>query len=597
LTTANQNAEVDDVIYLLDTGGNYYNEQINPSNSGTSWNNKITFIAYAGHTPTFTSNQTGLFQLSLTSQDYIKVSGITFRGYRGFSFTNGSNYNELYNCIFYPANSYVQYSYNFIGGDMNVGGYTPSNYNWIHGCTFREHAKQGTCSDDGSLLRIVSVAGDDAQHNAVTDNVFYYGGHDLIDIGGSYNIIRNNIAHNEAAYVVASGSCNNTSTNGYFGNRNFYTQDYATGGWNGPYKYGRNMIEGNRLGHAGLPPDDDGAFALELDSGRDIVRYNYLFGSDASGINLKDPSSSDNNRIYHNTFYYNGHGPSQDITDHFRAAICDIVNGAADNVIKNNLVYGTNLAEGKDFNDGGVPSRLADDTYDTNWLSTDSDPKFVNTSMSDKTSLVLPDLTLQSGSPCIDYGTYLTQADGGDGGSPSTSLTVDDPYYFQDGSWGPPGVLEADWIAVGAIDNTVEISSINFSTGIITLASAIEWDDNDSIWLYKKSDGEVVLYGDAPEVGAYEYPPTSLSGSFRDERGNTVTGLSIYVYVFSLTGSGDSTQIADVVYVASTTSESISGIWTAFDLVPLTEYLVVFMYYGSIDGASKNAGAEFMTTD
>jgi len=65
--------------------------------------------------------------------------------------------------------------------------------------------------------------------------------------------------------------------------------------------------------------------------------------------------------------------------------------------------------------------------------------------------------------------------------------------------------IEADWIAVGNVNNAVQISSIDYDTNTITLASPITWNDNDSIWLYKKSDGEVVLSGSAPDIGAYEY--------------------------------------------------------------------------------------------
>jgi hypothetical protein len=93
--------------------------------------------------------------------------------------------------------------------------------------------------------------------------------------------------------------------------------------------------------------------------------------------------------------------------------------------------------------------------------------------------------------------------------------------YFQDGTWGSDlarGVtFFPDWIAVGTVTNSVQIRSINYGTNTITLASPKTWNDKASIWLYKKSDGAVVLIGAAPDFGAHEFgsgvpllPPTNL---------------------------------------------------------------------------------------
>ena len=65
--------------------------------------------------------------------------------------------------------------------------------------------------------------------------------------------------------------------------------------------------------------------------------------------------------------------------------------------------------------------------------------------------------------------------------------------------------LQADWIAIGTVKNVVQISSIDYVTNTITLASPMIWADGASIWLYKKSDGVQVLYGKGPDMGAHEY--------------------------------------------------------------------------------------------
>jgi hypothetical protein len=63
----------------------------------------------------------------------------------------------------------------------------------------------------------------------------------------------------------------------------------------------------------------------------------------------------------------------------------------------------------------------------------------------------------------------------------------------------------------------VQIRSIDYDNNTITLVEAKSWADDAPIWLYKKSDGERVLYGSAPDYGAYEYDPGAapqVTGSF-----------------------------------------------------------------------------------
>jgi hypothetical protein len=106
--------------------------------------------------------------------------------------------------------------------------------------------------------------------------------------------------------------------------------------------------------------------------------------------------------------------------------------------------------------------------------------------------------------------------------------------YFQDGSWGSDlagastglgGTMQADWIAIGNVTNVVQIGSINYGnysspSGTITLASPKTWSKWAKVWLYKKSDGAIVLSGPSPDYGASEYgvsqplirpsPPTNV---------------------------------------------------------------------------------------
>src|SRR5574343_604367 len=78
------------------------------------------------------------------------------------------------------------------------------------------------------------------------------------------------------------------------------------------------LVEGNRIGHAGTPPDDDGAFGIENAGAYSLIRYNDIYGTYGAGFYSKMqpagayPSAYDSGsytRVYNNTLYKCG-GPS-----------------------------------------------------------------------------------------------------------------------------------------------------------------------------------------------------------------------------------------------------------------------------------------------
>ena len=235
-----------------------------------------------------------------------------------------------------------------------------------------------------------------------------------------------------------------------------------------------------------------------------IFRYNKIYHSNAYGLGTYSYSGYSNgayNRIYNNTFFNSGYniyptyeGGSED------TAITFMHSANTGNALKNNLYYSNYQV---------YTGRTANQTYAKEFNGdTQGDPKFVNASTTpptDKTDSTLPNLNLQSSSPAINAGGALTTVASADTGS-GAILIVSDASYFQDGTYAPPGTVDADWIAVGTIENVVEIATISGNT--ITLANAITRNDNDPVWLYKKSDGVKVLYGSAPDAGAHEFSQT-----------------------------------------------------------------------------------------
>jgi len=251
-----------------------------------------------------------------------------------------------------------------------------------------------------------------------------------------------------------------------------------------------------------------------------------------------------NNRIYNNTFFSNGwnwssygvvHEDDTQGSDYFRTGISFNANGGVvGNVIKNNLFYNNwtlnhhystsiyypdiNALYATNVSNNTISNNYTmDNTYLPSYsrFTNASDPLFVNPDISsplgmavyNNYSLLKPDLRLQASSPAKDKGTYLTTAIGN--GTSSITLTVVDASFFQDGKWGSDlaratGSMKADTIAVGNAKNISQINSINYGSNIITLSSPLTWNSGDKVWLYKKSDGERVLYGAAPDMGAHE---------------------------------------------------------------------------------------------
>jgi hypothetical protein len=138
-----------------------------------------------------------------------------------------------------------------------------------------------------------------------------------------------------------------------------------------------------------------------------------------------------------------------------------------------------------------------------------ADPKFVN--------YAGDDFHLQASSPAIGGGTNLTTTT--NSGTSSTTLTVADANYFQDGA-GIAGV-QPDCLRIGGT-TTVCITSggVNYSTNTITLSAPATWSNGAAVYLYSDSQGIVRLTGANPDIGAYPYsassggspgPPTQLA--------------------------------------------------------------------------------------
>ncbi len=441
-----------------------YNFYVSPVQSGTA-TNRITYRNYKQDSVTITDTTYGI---RLNAKSYITIQGINFYNLDKFLWLQqGANHNVIAYC-------------NFDQG-RNIGWsgskiYQGSSYNRVHHCRFSKYGKY-TDDDIGCLLDIGNENSktDTANHNLFESNHVYHGGHHLLGVYGMYNVIRNNYFHNE------------NWLNDH-GNRNVSLSGYAeNSGW--------NLIEGNRIAYSGMPPDNWGASGMGITTSYNIVRFNKCYYNNLSGMSMTLTSSYcqniEYNKIYNNTFLYNGFNMSTG-PDALTSAIgFAIYSGdfiTKGNVIKNNLYYGHYQSHGT------YKVNLSEQEFINNWSGdTLGDPGFINARLTLESPMdtTLPDLRLQSHSPCIDSGTWLTTITSPSGSG--ISFQVDDARYFMDG-WG---IIKGDKIQLEGSVLRAFITGIDYDNKIITVENTISWTQGTGVSL--------MYEGLAPDIGAHEY--------------------------------------------------------------------------------------------
>lgn len=454
---ANQALRAGDTVHIK---AGTYNQTIVPAASGTR-TQRITYRAFSNDVVTV-SETTGA--ITLTDRSFITIHGIKFYRLDRFLRINRGTNNIIAYCTFDQIRNTGEW------GGSRIYGHSRSN--WIHHCTFSRYGWYLADDDKGAVLDLGTedtTSPDLTQFNLIEDNILFSGGHHVLGVFGMYNVIRNNYVHNE-----------NWPDHG---NRNLYISGTDPGS-------GRNLIEGNRSGYSGYPPDNNGSSGMSLVSRHNIVRRNSFYHNSNQGIAMSVTASYLTspcyNHIYNNTFFHNTLNPDLDsataggISLAFYGGTRSIVG----NVMKNNLFHQNDKAFGNYRVD------FSQQTFAGNFEQT-GDPLFVNAPLTlNPANAALPDLNLRAGSPCIDRGIALTQISSPTGSG--SQFVVQDAAYFTDG-WG---IVDGDLIRLHGSTQSAKITRVDYVSNVITVDRDISWTQNQGLSLFYN--------GSAPDTGAFE---------------------------------------------------------------------------------------------
>ncbi len=459
-TIAKANAAVapGDTVHIR---GGTYRESIAPEASGTE-TNRITFRAYPNEAVTLTGVKRGIV---ISDRAYVTVDGIACDKTDEYVYLDNSHHIWIKNCTF-DRSSQTD------GWPVGVRFRRNAHHNRISNCRIGRVGYSTTNDDKGGVMDIARGS----NHNLIENSTICYGGHHLIAVIASYNIIRNNYFHNEE-WMSAP---HRTETGGKAGNRHVIIDSRGD----------RNILEGNVFAFSGLPPDQDGSAGVSVRTSGNIVRRNTFYDNDMSGLNVFSSGRRHDvrfNHVYHNVFFHNAYAAKStfapflsgfSLTKHGRGSITDVS-------IMNNIFW---------QNKGDVAISFyycdrAQQSVSHNWEEA-GPPLFVNDQApADPLRPGLLDFRLRARSPCIDAGGFLTRTTAGGRG---TAIPVADAGFFSDGY----GIVEGDLIQLEGEMKRLKIVKVDYDSNVIQVEGPVAWKEGQGV--------SQPFKGSRPDIGVYE---------------------------------------------------------------------------------------------
>ncbi len=470
INKANQQVQPGDTVYIRK---GTYSERITPGTSGTD-KNRITYKNYNGERALVARTDRAI---RMINRSYITIDGIDCEDVDFYVLLDSCHHIWIQNGTFDNAKTGT-------GWPVGVRLWKNSHHNRIHHCTLGRVGFVADEDDKGGVLNIGSLTDtlDHSHYNLIENNVFFYGGHHIITVSSSYNVIRNNYFHNEEWM-----DCDRPEANNKCGNRHIIFENYAPNVmW--------NIIENNRFAFSGLPPDQLTSSGFNLRTPHNIVRRNVFYYCDGPGMSVETYTSGQldakYNYVYHNVYYHNGHHIHPDAENRYECGLQIGKYGqgipVTDVTVKNNIFY-DNKTYAIEFYYTSPDSQV----IEGNWEEA-GDPLFKDiTSQVDPLDPSVPDFQLQQASPCIDSGVFLTNVVSPDGSG--MQFQVEDAGYFTNG-WG---IIKGDLIQLQGALQQVRVTQVDYNSNTITVDKTLAWTTNTGVSLAYEGKG--------PDIGAFEY--------------------------------------------------------------------------------------------
>ncbi|NIP40241.1 MAG: hypothetical protein GTN39_01825 [Candidatus Aenigmarchaeota archaeon] len=484
ITRANSLLQAGDTVYIR--AGIYSTNDggaiINPDNEGSS-GNPITYISYNSEEVIIRGQLRGAY----INQNYITLDGLQFKEASqstavmqiGVLIGTSKHHVTVQNCVIENTvrdNSYAIRMYDhgeyhrILNNTISHIGSAGEGYGTVgdaiaFGATHLTNPQEHTC---------------DSKYVLIEGNDVSYTGHMPITLKGKYNIVRRNKLHNpwETGFDMIGEYPSSTHPDRTY-----------------------NVIEENEVYDAGS--DTTVGYwlrlGMQLHGIGNIVRHNRIYSNHASGLMVWGNSgrSATYTYIFHNVFYNNGLDDINSIRNGITFSDEDDTEAIDNSVVKNNILY-NNQQDGIYYN----RCSASDITLANNHFTSNGNPRFVDQANYD--------FRLQSDSPCIDAGAFLTTTRSAGSGS---NIPVQDASYFMDGF----GIVEGDLIQFQGQTTTARITNVNYDTNTITVNTPLTWTSGQGVSLSYS--------GSAPDIGVYEFlsgePPTPECGDDNCDPGET----------------------------------------------------------------------------
>jgi len=525
---ANKELQPGDTVYIKE---GIYDEIIEPFNSGSE-GQKITYKAFEGESVTIRGEAGKYPAVSIGwsvhgnwyAKSYIVIDGFNvspidpkITSPRIWVYGEDSHHNEIRNCatevegemgygIIVSKAEHTTIENNYIkGGTIGIGlSSKGARYTTIRNNTVLDthHNCINVGSGKGIPLGLL-IEGNTLCGSHISDGIQFEANYDLeFDEDSSREIIiRDNIiCYNAENGVDLKGTAEAViERNIFYGN----TGDDGAGG-------------------GGWSSGAGGLMHGSCSGSRDVILRNNIFYDNKGAILVEIGYKVYNNIVIANNRDYTG--PSSDYDGDWKFVFSGLQlahRALSKTAIKNNIIGNHNYGEicmrrseepdSMDINNNlylpGADFVDIDNTklgYFENWKacienmsmivgddedSIEANPLFVNVPDYPVGSPDLFDFHLQSGSPCINAGTFLTKTISSGSGS---KISVEDAGYFCHGY----NIADGDLIQLEGQAQTARITDVDYGNNVITIDTVLIWQSGQGVSL--------PYSGSKPDIGAME---------------------------------------------------------------------------------------------